>query len=627
MLLAILIGGALFYRTRQTSKLTEKDSVVLTDFVNTTGDAVFDGTLKQALAVELAQSPYLNILPDSRVQRALRFMGRSPEERLTKDVAHEVCLREGVKSMLTGSIAGLGSHYVITLEAVNAQTGDTLDREQVEAESKEQVLKSLDRAASALREKLGESIGSIQKFDTPLESATTSSLDALKEFSLGEVAHSHFDDETAIPHLQRAVEIDPNFAMAWGMLGVAHNNLTDSKQGIENLKKAFDLKDRTSEREKFYISAHYYETALRQLDPAIQIYEQWKQTYPHDGVPRTNLSLIYSSTGQLEKSLSNALEALQIDSKDPYSFQDVAAGYLALGRYDEAKAVAEQSIAQKSDPWSVHMTLYSLAFIRGDQSAMQQEMQGSTGKQLEPILRWMQSQGECASGKLKQSQQDAAVATTVSQARGFKEFGNTILHEEAICYAETGFTQQARERASTLLTRTEDVDTRAGAALALATSGDSSRAQQLVDELAKAAPSDTMLNQVYLPCVRATISLQKNQPAQAVAQLESAIPYELGSGIHASLYMSNYIRGQAYLSSHDGAKAAAEFQKILDHRGVEPTNPDYTLSHLGLARAYAIQGDSTKAKTEYQNFFAAWKDADPDVPVLKTAKGEYEKLK
>src|ERR1700733_8228693 len=275
VVLALLLAWHIFFGSRRSAKLTEKDSVLLADFVNTTGDSVFDGTLKQALAVQLEQSPYLNIFPESRLQQGLRYMGRFADERVTKDVAHEICLREGVKAMLTGSISSLGRHYVITLEAVNAQTGDTLDREQVEAESKEQVLKSLDRAASSLREKLGESIGSVEKFATPLEAATTSSLDALKEYSLGEVAHAKFDDDAALPHLKRAVELDPNFAMAWAVLGVAYSNLTDKHSSNECLQKAFDLKDRASERERFYISGHYYDTFKNDADHSARLLEQW----------------------------------------------------------------------------------------------------------------------------------------------------------------------------------------------------------------------------------------------------------------------------------------------------------------------------------------------------------------
>jgi len=626
-ILILLIAGGLYFRSGRSAKLTEKDSVLLADFVNTTGDAVFDGTLKQALAVQLEQSPYLNILPESRIQQALRFMGRSADERVTKDIAHEICLREGVKAMLTGSISSLGSHYVITLDAVNAQTGDSLDREQVEAESKEQVLKSLDRAASSLRERLGESIGSVQKFTTPLEAATTSSLDALKEFSLGQAAHSRFDDEAAMPHLKRAVELDPNFAMAWAVLGVVYSNMTDTQHAHECLQKAFDLKDRASERERFYIGGHYYDTLKRQADQSIQLLEQWKQTYPRDSVPRDNLSLLYATLGQHEKARANASEALQLDPKDPFAYQNLAGAYQYLNRYDESNAVAEQAIAQKAEAWSVHLTLFGNDYIRGDQNAMQGEEQHSAGRPEEPIILLLQGESECALGKVKRAREVYARALSAAQSRGYKEFGAAVLASEAACDVETGFLPEARQQVSAALARSDDPDSRAAAAYLFASAGDATRAQKLIDDLAKESPSDTVLNQVFLPCARAVLSLQRNQPAQAIAQTESAIPYELGAGPRASGYFPNYIRGEAFLHSHDGAKAAAEFQKTLDHRGVDPTSVRYSLAHLGLGRAYALQGDTAKAKAAYQDFFAVWKDADADVPILKAAKSEYEKLK
>ncbi len=606
MLLVLAIPGGLYFRSRH---------------------PVFDGTLKQALAVQLEQSPYLNIFPESRIQQALKFMGRSAEERVTRDVAHEICLRESVKAMLTGSISSLGSHYVITLEAVNAQTNDSLGREQVEAESKEQVLKSLDRAASSLRGKLGESIGSVQKFATPLEAATTSSLDALKEFSLGQAAHSRFDDDAALPHLKRAVELDPNFAMAWAVLGVAYYNETDTQHAAECIQKAFDLKDRASEREKFYISGHYYDTFKQQAEQSAQLLEQWKQTYPRDSVPRDNLSLLYATLGQHEKSLANASEALQLDAKDPYAYQNLSSAYQYLNRYDESNAVAEQAIAQKAEAWSVHLTLLGNDFIRGDESAMQREVEHSAGRPEEPVILLLRSNSRCALGKINEAREAYARALSAAQARGYREFGASILASEAACDAETGFLPEARQQVNAALAQSDNPDSRAAAAYLFARLGDAARAQKLIDDLAKESPSNTVLNQAILPAARAILSLQHNQAAQAIAQTESAIPYELGAGPRAAGYLPNYIRGEAFLRAHDGAKAAAEYQKILDHRGVDPTSVLYSLAHLGLGRAYALQGDTVKAKGAYQDFFAAWKDADADIPVLKTAKAEYEKLK
>jgi serine/threonine protein kinase/tetratricopeptide (TPR) repeat protein len=623
VVLAAIIAGGLYFRSRQSAKLTEKDSVLLADFINTTGDAVFDGTLKQALAVQLEQSPYLNILPESRIREALKFMGRSGDERVTRDVAREICLREGVKAMMLGSISSLGSHYVVTLEAVNAQTGDSLAREQVEADSKEQVLKSLDKAATSLRGKLGESLASVQKFDTPLEAATTSSLEALKEFSLGEAEHSKFNDDAAIPHLKRATELDPNFAMALATLGVTLNNTSHIQEASEYFQRAFDAKERASERERFYISSHYYGTLRRQTDKDIEILEQWIQTYPRDTIPRDNLALVEVAVGQPEKAVASASEALKLNPKDPYAYADLAAGYMALNRYDEAKAVAEQSIAQKAEPWSIHIDLYEVAFIRGDEGAMQREVEQAAGKVQEPAIGLMRAVGECAQGKIKSARASYARAVSVAQAQGQKEYAGTILGAEAGCDAWVGFSQEARQTMNAALALSENIISRSLAARSFAWIGDTAQSEKLAEGLSKEFPYATVVNQVLLPTARALNSLQRNQPDQAVAALEPAKPYELGTGNLGAIY----IRGEAFLRLHDGAKAAAEYQRILDHRGLDPVGWGYSLAHLGLGRAYALQGDTGKAKAAYQDFFAVWKDADADVPVLKTAKAEYEKLK
>ena len=623
-----LIAGGFYFHSKQSAKLTEKDSILLADFVNTTGDPVFDGTLKQALAVQLEQSPYLNILPESRIHEALKFMGRSSDERLTSEVAREICQREGVKAMMLGSISSLGSHYVVTLEAVNAQTGDSLAREQVEAESKEQVLKSLDAAASRLREKLGESIGSVQKFATPLEAATTSSLDALKEYSLGEAAHGKFDDEAAIPHLKRAVELDPNFAMALAVLGVANSNTGRSKEGFEYIEKAFDVKDRASEREKFYISSHYYGTVTRQFDKDHKTLEQWIQAYPRDHIPLDNISLSEQEIGQQEQALAHASEAIRADPKDPYGYQNLAASYLYLNRYDEAKAVAEQAITQKIEPWSIHMTLYWIAFVRSNESDMESEIAASSGKVQEPVIALLAGQGECAHGKIKAAREVFAHGVGAAQARGNKEWAAGNLVGEAYCEAAAGLLPEARKAMNAALALSDSPYLQGAAARLFARTGDDAVSAKWMAEAAKQSPLSTLLNQTVLPTARASLSLQHNQPAQAVAALEAAAPYDLAvdRGV-VGTFQTIYTRGEAYLKLPDGAKAAAEFQKILDHRGLDPASDLYSLAHLGLGRAYVLQGDVAKAKIAYQDFFAVWKDADADLPVLKTAKAEYEKLK
>jgi tetratricopeptide (TPR) repeat protein/predicted Ser/Thr protein kinase len=625
LLIAALIGGALFFRSRSASALTAKDTVVLADFVNTTGDAVFDGTLKQALAVQLEQSPYLNLLPESRVREALRFMGRQPDERISNDVAREICMREDAKAMLTGSIASLGTHYVITVSALNAQNGDVLAREETEAESKEQVLKSLDRAASSLRGKLGESIGSVQKFATPLEQATTSSLEALQAFSLGQAEHLRLNDAKAIPYLKRAVELDPNFAMANATLGVAYSNVTQQGLADSFITKAFDLKERASERERLYISSHYYDIVTGDIDKAIETYEQWVQTYPRDVAPRDNLALRYNAIGQPEKALTSSSEAMGIDPKDSYSYQNLADTYVRLNRFDEARAVAEKAVAQNMGR-SVDFTLFDLAFIRGDEAAERHGLELAAGRPDEPILLMFQARAECSRGRLQPARAAFTQSERASQRLGYKEFSGVLLALQAGCEAELGNLAEARQKISEALAASEDRDTRRIAVVQLAQTGDAARSQKIADGLVRLYPTDTLLNKVWVPVAQALTELQHNQPAQAVARLEVATPYELGSEPGAAHYLVNYVRGQAFLRLKEGAKAAAEFQKILDHRGIDPLDVTYNLSHLGLGRAQALQGNTAAAKSAYQDFFAAWKDAEPDLPVLKQAKAEYDKL-
>jgi eukaryotic-like serine/threonine-protein kinase len=626
ILVAVAIAGAFYFRSRRSTALTEKDTVVLADFVNTTGEGVFDGTLKQALAVQLEESPYLNLLPESRIREALRFMGRQPDERISNDVAREICMREGAKAMLTGAIASLGTHYVITLSALNTQTGDVLAREEVEAESKEQVLKSLDRAASRLRGKLGESIGSVQKFDTPLEQATTSSLEALQAFSLGQAEHLRTDDAKAVPYLKRAVELDPNFAMAYATLGVAYSNLTQGELAASFIKKAFDLKERASEHERFYISAHYYDEGTREVEKAIQTYEQWAQTYPRDTTPRDDVAERYQSIGQQEKALANASEALRIDPKDAYAYQNVADAYERLNRFDEARAVAEQGVAHDSGGGAIHFTLYDLAFIRGDEAAERHELELAAGKPNQPIMILVHARAECARARLTPARAAYSQSERLSQSLGYKEFSGIILANQAVCEAELGNLTEARKTISDALAVSRDRDTLRIVSLALALTGNTTRSQKTSEDLIREYPTDTLLNKVFVPVIQAANDLQRNQPGQAVAHLEPTTPYELGSEPGSANFWVNHIRGQAFLRLKEGAKAAGEYQKILDHRGVDPTNVIYTLAHLGLGRAYALQGKIISAKSAYQDFFAAWKDTDPGIPIYKQAQAEYAKL-
>ncbi len=374
---------------------------MLTDFVNTTGDPVFDGTLKQALAVQLGQSPYLNLLPESRIQEALQFMGRKPDERITKDLAKEISLRESAKVYISGSISSLGSHYVIALDAINAQTGDSLATQQVEAESKEAVLKSLDAAATDLRKKLGESLASVQQFATPLEQATTSSLDALKEFSQGAALHNRLQDGPAIPHLKRAVELDPNFATAYAVLGICTTNLGGGKEGPEYLKKAYELRDRASEREKLYIEGHYYDTVTGDAEKAVELYEKWHQTYPRDIRPLANLALYYNILGSFDKALQASLLDLQIDPNDAYGYAQGANAYLLSNRLDEARAMVQTAQAKQSDSDGLHFAMFQIAVLQNDEAGIQRETAWSAGKEGEPWIQRFLSDHQASKGKLK----------------------------------------------------------------------------------------------------------------------------------------------------------------------------------------------------------------------------------
>jgi tetratricopeptide (TPR) repeat protein len=609
--------------TRRTSALTEKDSILLTEFVNTTGDSVFDGTLKQALAVQLEQSPYLNVFPQSRIQGALKYMGKPPSERITSDVGREICQRVGVKAMLTGSIANLGSHYVITLGAVNAQTGDTLASEQVEAESKEQVLKALDQGASQLRQKLGESLASIKQFAKPLEQATTSSLDALKEYTAGETAHLLQNDVAAIPHLKRATELDPNFALAYATLGVANSNNSESKAAEENLKRAFALKERATEPERFYIQAHYYGEVTGEIDQEIATYEAWRRVYPRDSIPLDNLALDYFATGEFEKALAAGKEALQLSDTDTFAYQRIAISYKSLNRFEEARAVAQEAISKKADSGPLHVLLFELAFLKRDQAAMDKELSEGKGNEREAFLLEKKAAAEMSLGKISLAQNSLREAEASALRNGMKEFAAVITAQAGKRVAAYGDCSSAKTQTAASLARIPDGENRRFAALALAQCGDGT-AKKLIEAEAKARPQDSVVQGIFVPLIDALNSLQKGDGSAAVAILEPARRYERATAPPNAPYWILYTRGKAHLKEPD--KAVAEFQKILDFRGRDATSELIPMAQLHLARAYAMQNDSVKARTAYQDFLAMWKDADPDIPILKEAKSEYAKL-
>jgi tetratricopeptide (TPR) repeat protein len=627
IVLGTLVDAAWYFRSHQSAKLTQKDSVLIADFVNTTGDAVFDGTLKQALAVQLEQSPYLNIVPESKIREALRYMGRPPDERVTNDVAREICVRNGIKAMLTGTIASLGDHYVVTLTAVNGQTGDTLAREQEEANSKEQVLKTLDKAASGLRQKMGESLASVQQFAKPLEQATTSSLEALQAFSLGQSEHEKTNDEAAIPHLQRAVELDPNFALAYATLGVVYFNQARTTEGSQALKKAYELLDRASEREKLYIQAHYYDEVIEDQEKALTVYAEWRQTYSRDTIAYDNAALAHQGLGQFEKAMDMASEGLRLDPHDRYAYADLAAAYEGLNRFDEAKSVADQAVQQKLDSPVVHFVLTDIAYMRGDRPAYEQELAGAKGKPSETFVVFFNAAWQVSLGKIKASQPLWERARQTALSAGAKDFAANLLATEAILNGLVGYHEDARRKASQALDLAKDFDTRVAAANAFALIGDEAKSEVLLTGINHDYPDNRYLQVIAIPLGRAMQQWQKNQLPDAISTLESTRPYEFGTGPHGAGVTPVFVRGLVYLKMRDGVKAAAEFQRVLDHRGSAGFDVQYPLARLNLARAYVVQGDAAKARTAFQDFFAMWKDADPDVPTLLQARSEYEKLK
>ena len=622
VLVAALAAGLIF--TRRSSALTEKDSILLTEFVNTTGDPVFDGTLKQALASQFEQSPFLNVVPESRIQQALQYMGRAPNERINGEVGREICQREGVKAMMTGSIAGLGSHYVVQLKAVNGQTGDTLASEQVEVESKEQILKGLDRAASQIRQKLGESLASVQQFATPLEQATTSSLDALKEYTLGHAEHDKVQDAQAIPHFKRAIEIDPNFALAYAEMGVAQGNQAMEKASKESLKKAMTLKDRASELEKFYITAHYA-GEVGDLEKSIEIYEQWHSAYPRDTIPLDNLGGAYVAMGDFDKALQMALEEMKVDPNGTYSYQDLVYAYIVHNRFDEAKALAEQAIDKKLDSLGIHRGLFLIAFVRRDFPEMDRQAAWSRGKPNEPFLLFTKVEAESMLGKNKQAQQTRLEAKSVAEKTGMQEFSAFMDAMQGLSFGVAGDCASGRAAANASLQRLPSFN-REVAFIVLAMCGDAAKAKQGFEALEKEYPDDTLLRLQYKPVLLAILGTQQGKFDEAIKVLEPAHRAEMGTGPGVFTFGVPYFRGLVYLKQKNGASAAAEFKKILEARFRDPTNYFIPFAQVQLARTYALQNDPAKARTAYQDFLAMWKDADPDIPILKEAKTEYAKL-
>jgi serine/threonine protein kinase/Flp pilus assembly protein TadD len=628
LIVAALIGGALYFRSRSATKLTEKDTVVLADFDNTTGDAVFDGALKQALAVQLGQSPFLNILSDRRVGETLRLMSRKPNDRVTQDVARELCVRTGSKAIILGSISNLGGQYVIGVDAVGCSSGDTLAKEQEEAATKQDVLKALGQAAASLRGKLGESLASIQKFDVPVE-ATTASLEALKAFSMGITTGRTRGDAEAIPFYKRALELDPNFAVAYASLGNVYGNLGQASLSAENIKKAYALRDRVSERERYRISGLYYSNVTGELEQASQVYELWAKSYPQDLVPPVNLGSIYDSLGQYEKAVTDTLEALRLEPNITIGYSNLAQYYLALNRLDDAKQAIEQAREHNLESDFLHVAMYELAFLKSDAAELERQVTWAAGKPgTEDLLLSFQSDTEAYYGRLAKARDFSRRAVDSAVRADSKETAALWQVNAGLREAEFGNMAVAKQDVAAALALAPGRDVKLFAALTLARVGETARAKAIVEELEKNYQSDTMLKVYWLPTIKAAIEMNSNNSAQALVFLEAAAPYELGAPPQLQLgtMYPAYIRGQAQLMASNGSAAVAEFQKFVDHRGITVNFPLGALAHLGLARAYALSGDTVKAKSAYQDFLGLWKDADPNIPILKEAKAEYAKL-
>jgi Flp pilus assembly protein TadD len=635
---ALTVAGTLFFYTHKAHALSETDTVILADFANSTGDPVFDGTLRQGLAVQFEQSPFLSLVSDQRIQETLRLMGQPADAKLTPEIARDLCQRAGSKASLSGSIASLGSQYVLGLKAVNCRTGDSLAQEQVTADGKERVLKALGEAAAKMRAKLGESLSTVQKFDTPVEQATTPSLEALQAYSLGRKTQvGKGDSAGAVPFFQRAIRLDPNFAMAYASLGTSYNNLGETSQAAENTRKAYELRERVSEREKFYIESHYHDFVTGDLEKGRQVYELWAQTYPRDTVPPNNLGVIYGNLGQHDKALAEIRETFRLDPSSGLSYAGLVADYLNLNRLEEARATAEEAQAKKFDSPRLRFNLYWLAFLQNDAAGMAQQAAWSAGKPgVEDILLADEADTAAYAGRLGKAREFSRRAVASAERAEEKETAAGYEADAALREALFGNAADARRRAAAALALSTGRDVQYGAALALALAGDVARVQALADDLAKRFPEDTIVQFNYLPALRAQLTLNRNDPAKSsgagasksIEALQAAAPYELGTAasvLLAALYPV-YVRGEAYLAGHQGSEAAAEFQKILDHRGVVFEEPIGALAHLGLAHAYALQGDTAKARAAYQDFFTLWKDADPDIPILRAAKFEYAKL-
>ena len=633
ILAALGVAGGWVYSSRRARALTRKDMVVLLGFTNKTGDPIFDDTLPQGLAAQLQQSPFLSLVSEQRVQQTLRLMGRPPDSKLSPAIAGDLCQRTGSKAYLSGSITSMGSGYVIGVSAVNCQTGDNLAEEQVTANGKENVLKELGVASTELRKKLGESLKSVQNLDTPIEQATTPSLEALQAYSLGRKTMVGLGDYAgSVPLFERSVQLDPNFAMAYATLGTAYHNLGEKMLSAQNTRKAYELRARVSEWERFYIESHYHHFVTGDLEKARHAYELWAQIYPREEVPVINLGVVYQTLGQYEKSLEEFREAVRLGPSESLNFGNLVFAYIHLNRLREAQATADEALAKNFDSADLRLYLYQLSFLKNDPPAMERQASWLMGRPSEQnALLNMEASTAAYLGKLGAARDFSRQAVASAERAGQKEMAAGCEAAAALREALYGNGSEAREHASRTLAESNGRDASYVAAFALALIGDAERARGITEDLEKRFPEDTIVRFNYLPTLRAQTDLHTVGGATRASEaLMSAEPYELGVP-GSSTFWTNaypvYVRGQALLAARRGPEAAAEFEKILEWPGVVVNEPIGVLAHLGSARAFAMEGDTGKSRAAYEEFFNLWKDADPGIPLLLAARAEYAKLK
>jgi eukaryotic-like serine/threonine-protein kinase len=626
---ALTAGGYFFFH--RTPKLTDKDTIVLADFMNSTGDTVFDGTLRQGLSSQLEQSPFLSVISDQRTRQTLQLMGKSTDTKLTPEIAQELCQRTASNAYMSGTISSLGSQYVIGVNVINCQTGDTLAQEQTTADSKEHVLGALGDAATKLRERLGESLKTVHKLATPIEQATTPSLEALQAYSMGRntmLAQGNYT--AAVPLFQRAIQLDPNLAMAYASLGTTYHNLGEKELAAENTRRSFELRAKVSEREKFYIESHYHDFVTGDLNKARQVYELWVQTYPRESIPLTNLGVLYQGLGQYEKALESFRASQKISPNDALEYANLLVICVNLNRAKEARAVAADAAAKKLDSPGIRYALYRLSFLQSDDAGMADQVSWAADRPGdESVLLYYQADTAAYYGQLNKARDLSRQAIVAAERAERLETAAVSQAAAGLREALFGDGAEARRYATSVLRSSNARDVEFVAGLTLAMVGDREKAVELADALKSRFSQDTVVQFNYLPAIYAQIALFDRDAARAIEFLRAASPYELGLATtnYSTCLYPVFVRGQAYLAAHQGALAAAEFQKILNWPGVVSNEPIGALAYLGLARVRAMNGETAEARTSYNTFLSLWKDADPDIPILIAAKAEYAKLK